>query len=795
MTSKIAMKRQTKGHPATALKAVAGACLLLVAVALVFSPIVSAPFLFDDFTVVQADEPITDVRAGFASSIRLFPGLSRKPRPVRQFTHRLDALLAGPDNAAFPHAVNLALHFAAGILFFLLLRRLAVGWPVASASLALFLVNPVCVESVGVVSHRKELLSALFALLSIHALLSPGRLATPAYAGTLFLAMFSKETAAIAPLLFLVAAIERGRVGRSGPMLRREDAFRFWIGAAVAVLLACLAHWQIRLGMASAGIEPGLVADRPGHFASGAPWGLVFSAALRAFPRYLWLLAWPAGHTVDPLFSLETPLFSAATALAAAFCVLGLAALCRTLRHRSDWFAPLAWVAIALSPCLFPPFLRGGHTAALADRYSYVALMGFSWGLAMACDHLLRKAHRRVFGLAVGTIAAVFAACAHLQSRDYLSIEAFWARAVRHNPVSAPSRFNHAMSLWRDKGDTVSAREEFGRTIAMAPDNAVAVCGFADLLLAEGEGDRALEMVDSALARPTLRTAGILLRKKAALLLALSRFSEALSAFRAAEAAGVDAPPFQRGFAEACKRNLLWPEAVERYRRAAESPAFRRAYERHRLLIENPPLAATAPLDVLVVGDSVPHGTGAAGPDGRERPLAERLAAKRPGLRVQDASVPGLTAYETNRDFLSLLPSTNAPARVCLLMTGHNDAFAGRAAEGILFEISGCVFNARQCGMCPVVVGPIRVESVAGRDRGVQEAALERLDGLLNAFCRETNVPFVSVRRAFSAGSLHNTDWIDPVTGNHLTDAGLDLLADACLPEISAFLHPKDMTP
>lgn len=770
---------------------------ILVAAALfafAFAPLIHAPFLFDDLSVIREDPSIANVRIGAADSINLLSGLSIHPRPVRQFTHRLDAALAGPDGAAFAHAANLAFHLGVGILFFFLLRRVSASPSVAAAASVLFLIHPVCVESVGIVSHRKELLSAIFLLLALHALLARGPFVPWLSVPALFLAVFAKETAAIAPFLFLVAVFEQSRADNGAALVRRGDWIRVLGFAAAAVLLAGLAYAQIRHGMSAVGAAPGLDPDRPGHFLAGASWSLALSASIRAVPRYLFTFLWPAGHAIDPVFNLSVPLLSARTLAAVLVCFAYLAAIILLFRRRSAWFAPLAWTAVALAPCLLPPLLRAGHVAALADRYAYLASLGFAWALALALHRLVRPVRSFCLRLApIVAVLCVFAACCRAQTSEYRSLESFWARAVRLHPASAPSRFNHALALWRERGDRAAARREFERLEEIAPDFPSGVCGHADLLLAEGEGEQALELVDAALARPKTSSAPSILRKRAAILLSLARFAESLAAFRAAEAAGVDAPVFQRGFAEACKRNLLWPEAVARYRHAAIDPRFREAFETHRLLVEDPPLATEAPLDVLVLGDSVPHGSVSGGSPGglteNGRSLAERLAEKFPGLRALDRSVPGLKAFELNRDFFSLLPSTNAPARICLLMAGHNDAIFGRDARGILFDLSGCIFKARQCGMRPVVIGPIRVTSVPERDRTAQEQTLDRLDALLSAFCADARVPFLSPRRTVLAEPPPPGGWLDPATGNHLTDAGMDRLASLCLSSLPDLHH------
>src|SRR4029077_21290392 len=63
------------------------------------------------------------------------------------------------------HVVNLALHIAACLLLWLLLRRLSI--PGGFLAALLYAIHPVNVESVAWVVQRKDTLSTLFFLLSI----------------------------------------------------------------------------------------------------------------------------------------------------------------------------------------------------------------------------------------------------------------------------------------------------------------------------------------------------------------------------------------------------------------------------------------------------------------------------------------------------------------------------------------------------------------------------------------------------------------------------------------------------
>ncbi|MBP5788166.1 MAG: hypothetical protein J6Y19_10190, partial [Kiritimatiellae bacterium] len=146
--------------------------LAFFAVLAVFSPLLRAPFLYDDHTVIEADEAVVAAAlADHPRDVSPWTNLWRKPRPLRQWTHRLEWRVAG-DNTVLPHAVNILLHLAvAGAGWLLLRRRCGLDGAAAGLAAALFVFNPVVVESLGVVSHRKEMLSALFLLLALSAAL------------------------------------------------------------------------------------------------------------------------------------------------------------------------------------------------------------------------------------------------------------------------------------------------------------------------------------------------------------------------------------------------------------------------------------------------------------------------------------------------------------------------------------------------------------------------------------------------------------------------------------------------
>src|SRR5262249_49618267 len=106
------------------------------------------------------------------------------------------------------HATNVALHAANACLVFGLIRRLVDGEATALAGALLFAVHPVQAETVAWASETKDMLSALFALVAIHAYLSfrdRARFRAYLVASVAFIcALLAKPSAVVTPGLVLV---------------------------------------------------------------------------------------------------------------------------------------------------------------------------------------------------------------------------------------------------------------------------------------------------------------------------------------------------------------------------------------------------------------------------------------------------------------------------------------------------------------------------------------------------------------------------------------------------------------
>jgi protein O-mannosyl-transferase len=145
-------------------------CIVLAVTTLaVFLPVVRHGYVnYDDSDYVTAN---THVQSGlkWQNVIWAFKsGHASNWHPLTWISHMLDLQTFG-DKPGAQHLVSVGFHIANALLVFLLLRRLTGALWRSFVVAALFALHPLHVESVAWVSERKDVLSALFFLLTLGA--------------------------------------------------------------------------------------------------------------------------------------------------------------------------------------------------------------------------------------------------------------------------------------------------------------------------------------------------------------------------------------------------------------------------------------------------------------------------------------------------------------------------------------------------------------------------------------------------------------------------------------------------
>ncbi len=324
--------------------------------------------------------------------------------PLTWLSHMLDVELFGLDPGRH-HLVNAVLHGAATLLLFGFLRG-ATGrtWPSALAA-ALFAVHPLHVESVAWISERKDVLGAIFWILATWAYIGyvrrPGVGRSAAVAAAFVLGLMSKPMVVTLPAVLLLLDLwPLGRISPAAPFrpqvlaLLREKAplFALSLASGAVTLLA-----QSRGGsVASAPMLP--PAARIGN-------------AFLSTSTYLGKTLWPARlAAVYPHPGLGAGGVPAWPAAASALLVAALTALVLWQRRRRPVLAVgWLWYLVTLLPVigLVQVGLQG-----MADRYTYLPLVGIFVALAWLAAEVAEASRPRRVAVASACVGLVLACAA-----------------------------------------------------------------------------------------------------------------------------------------------------------------------------------------------------------------------------------------------------------------------------------------------------------------------------------------------------------------------------------------------
>jgi tetratricopeptide (TPR) repeat protein len=425
---------------------------LALATTFAFADVRNAGFLsFDDDTYVTGSPHVRNGITLDGLRWSLTAVVSANWHPLTLHSHMLDVELFGLDPRAH-HWTGLAFHVANTVLVFLLFARMTGALWRSAFVAALFGFHPVHVESVAWISERKDVLSTLFWVGSLHAWVSYARGGSRGmYAASLALlcaGLLSKSMLVTLPFVLLLLDVwPLGRLPMRDvlqprawrPLVREKLPFF----AAILAIAALALLTQSRAGPMW-GFEEMPLGDR-------------LANALVSYARYLGHTFWPVDLAVFYPHPLGWPPLTVAGAAALLLAVTGLA---WRQRERAPW-ALVGWLFFlgTLVPAI--GLVQVGN-AALADRYLYVPILGVFWIVAWG-------AHAAVPSRALPAVAAtvVLAACMGLTLQS--------------------------VSRWRD------TRTLFGHALAVTGPNPTAHATLAWLDLRDGESDRALEQIDAAL--------------------------------------------------------------------------------------------------------------------------------------------------------------------------------------------------------------------------------------------------------------------------------------------------------
>jgi len=381
---------------------------------------------------------------------------ARNWHPLTTFSHMFDCQLYGLK-AGNHHITNVILHTIAALLLFLVLKQMTRALWQSAFVAALFAIHPLHVESVAWIAERKDVLSAVFFMLTLTAYARYGRAPSPPryLLVTLLFAfgLMSKPMLVTLPfVLLLLDYWPLGRIGGQksevGSRVRRllTEKIPLFALSALSCIATLFAQRQ----------DPSAIDQLP------FLWRL--NNTFVSYVTYIWQMLWPARLAVFyPHPNNRLPLVEVILAIALLVVITLIVIYLRRTKPYlvTGWF----WYLGMLVPVI--GLVQVGEQAH-ADRYTYLPQIGLYIMITWAVGDLFSESTPRARRALVGVAAAI-------------AIVGLGVRAL----VQA-SYWKNSETLWN-------------HTLAVTGENDVAHNNLGFLFLRRGELDKAISHFQAAL--------------------------------------------------------------------------------------------------------------------------------------------------------------------------------------------------------------------------------------------------------------------------------------------------------
>jgi tetratricopeptide (TPR) repeat protein len=513
--------------------------LLAVATLAVFLPVARQGYVNYDDSDYVCDNPHVQSGLKRENIVWAFTtGHASNWHPVTWLSHMLDCQLFG-QKAGPQHLVSVGFHIANTLLLFLLLRRMTGALWRSALVAALFALHPLHVESVAWVSERKDVLSAWFFLLTLWAYAryaeteslkskvqgpkseagglesetrnprtegnpksearnpkpeARGRWSRFYFRSSIFyllslllfaLGLMSKPMVVTLPfVLLLLDYWPLGRLQLKAQDPRRKTLFPLVLEKLPFFALAALSS-----------VITFMAQRKGGAVSTSLSLGARIANALVAYVRYIGKLFWPKDLSVLYPHPGHWPAWEV---IAAAVMLAGVFAVVMAGAGKRPWLAVgWLWFWGMLVPVI--GLVQVG-VQSMADRYTYVPLIGLLIMLAWGIDELVPVRPWRGGALALGA-AVGLAACALLTERQigyWRDSEALFRHAVqvtRDNYLA----YNNLGFYLSGQGRTAEAMENYRLSLKINPAYEDALNNLGYALAGQKKYAEAIPLYEAAL--------------------------------------------------------------------------------------------------------------------------------------------------------------------------------------------------------------------------------------------------------------------------------------------------------
>ena len=468
----------------SSIRQVFGVCFFLVVITwLVFGQTIRYDFVnYDDNEYVYENPAITSGLTPHGITYAFSGRHASNWHPLTTLSHMLDCQLWG-IRAGGHHLTNVVLHTIAVVLLFLVLKQMTGAiWQSAFVAV-LFAIHPLRVESVAWISERKDVLSAIFFMLTLGTYVRYARSPSVGRYLTMLimfaLGLMSKSMLVTVPVVLLLLdywPLNRFAAGLSSKRLILEKIPLFVLSAAAGMATLFLQRSSL------AAVEKLPLVWRTGN-------GLVSCVI------YVKQMIWPVGLAI---FYPHPGDQQSVWKIGLAIVLLGMvSAGAIALGHKrpylvTGWF----WYLIMLLPVI--GLIQVGSQSH-ADRYTYLPQIGLYLLLAWAITDALVSGLQRRIVVAAATVAIIALAwCAHIQASYWRNGESVWrhALAVTSGNFLAHDGLGQCLA---NRGRLDEAIDQFQRAVDIAPGYPDIETNLIFALIKKGRTDEAITHLQALL--------------------------------------------------------------------------------------------------------------------------------------------------------------------------------------------------------------------------------------------------------------------------------------------------------
>jgi Flp pilus assembly protein TadD len=374
--------------------------------------------------------------------------------PLTWLFHMLDCQLYGL-NPSGHHLTNLVFHTASALLLFLVLKRMTGALCKSCFVAALFALHPLHVESVAWVAERKDVLSAFFWILTmlmyVRYVERPGLNRYLLVLLSFTLGLLSKPMLVTLPFVLLL--LDYWPLGRfqltrlcgnlksptskpMNPSDQRSSAFSLVREKIPFFLLSGVSSFLTIFAQQKGGAVVSLESYSPGSRIANA---------LVSYVSYIEKMIWPSHLSVFYPYPEMLPIWKV---IGSGLLLMGISVLMiRAARKRPYLAVGWFWYIGTLIPVI--GLVQVG-TQAMADRYTYVPLIGLFIVIAWCVPNILAgwRYRRVVLSMSAGLLLSILMIVTRLQVRHWQNDITLFEHSVNVTANNYLSHTNLGVALF-----------------------------------------------------------------------------------------------------------------------------------------------------------------------------------------------------------------------------------------------------------------------------------------------------------------------------------------------------------